>query len=95
MSLGLLLIGSLAASYWHAIQDGVWVPYFRSWSGKETRYITMNFGSNLLPCLIGQIVVEPESPGGRIFGKTYVFENGFLDPKILDYGDIERRNSSP
>lgn len=94
-SLGLLLAGGLFAWYWHAIQDGVRVPYYKSWDGKETRYIRMNFGAYLLPCLIDRIVVEPEAPYGRIFGKTYIFEDGFLDPKIIDYGDIDSENFFP
>lgn len=95
LSLGLLLIGALSAWYWHIIQDGVRVPYYRSWGAKEIRYFTVNFGSNLFPCLIGRIVVEPEFPGGRIFGKTYVFENGVLDPKVINYGDIDRNSLIP
>lgn len=78
----------LLPPYFVIIHDGVRIPYYRSLDGTVTIYVNMNFGF-LFPCLIGRIVVEPDYPGGRSFGKQYTFPEGYLEPQITDFGPRE------
>jgi hypothetical protein len=79
-----LLVAAFSA-YLAVIREGVRIPYYRSPDGAETRFIRLNF-CFLLPCLVGRLVVDPESPGGRLFGKQYSYEGDWLDPRVIDFG---------